>query len=134
MSNRAILQRITWFNRAMLVVLAAGAVLALVKGLWIPAVVLAVAFAIMAALIVRAAGGGGSDQTRIDAAQPYDEREARVALSGFALAGQVAVVVQTGLVIYAMVTDQDCLQTEAMRLFLLGAVVAFGNARALRNV
>lgn len=125
----------TWFNRIALLVLAAGVAYLFAQGQTTPAILWLVALLYAAFSVVRSVRGQGGDTERVDAAQPFDERDAAAVRSGFALVGQVAFIAQIAIVIWHMGRPEEPgLIVEAVKVVVLAVVLAVGNRAGLRRV
>ena len=87
-----LLRDVSWFNRILITVLALGGAWCVAARVWPLGVVLVAAAVIMGVVTLRAAGGRGSDTMRLDAVQPYDEREQAASEWSFAVVGRIAIV------------------------------------------
>lgn len=127
------LTRLSWFNRIALSVLVVGTVLLLVRGHWITASIVAPAVPIMAWLALRSMKGAGSDYDRVNAAQPYDERDAAVITAGFSFLGQFVFIAQLALTLWALAVRPATVIEELARLLAIGIALGVGNWLAARR-
>jgi hypothetical protein len=124
----------TWFNRITLLVLSAGIVYLFVLGQTTAAVLWLAGVLYAAFSVVRSVSGRARDTTRVDAAQPFDERDAAAVRSGFALVGQVAFIAQLAIVIWHMGRPEEPgLLVEAGKVVVLAVALGVGNRAALRQ-
>ncbi len=128
----ATLRRISWFNRLAILVITIGVIALLSVGQWWTASLFAPAIPILGWLALRSSRGQGSDYDRVSAAQPYDERDARATLQGFAWLGQFVFLAQIVLVFWATLTTTDVVG-EALRLVAIGVVLGVANWVAVRR-
>ncbi|WP_299446617.1 hypothetical protein [uncultured Phycicoccus sp.] len=125
---------ISWFNRVLLTVLVAGAVWCAVTGVWLLAVVLAAAVAYLGLSIARARRGSGSDRSRVNAVQPFDERERDASTRALALVGQTSIIALMSIFIAQAATrDGRVDPVVAGVLIVLAAVWGVGIQVAVRR-
>ncbi len=129
----ASLAHLTWFNRAMLLLLGGGVAVALVRSEWLLAGVFGCLLLSMGAVILLASRGRGTDRMRVDAAQPYDERERLLTTRGFAVVGQFAIIAQLGLVLQQVLVAGPRVVDEVVRLLVVSVILGLGNAWASRR-
>ena len=135
MGSMQTLAATTWFNRIALLVLAAGVAYLFARDQTTPAVLWLLALLYLAFSVVRSVRGRAGDTERVDAAQPFDERDAAAVRSGFALVGQVAFIAQIAIVIWHMGRPEEPgLLVEAGKSVALAIVLGVGNRAALRRV
>ncbi len=128
------LRHLTWFNRINLTVLVAGAAWCAVAGVWGMAVILVLAAAFLVVSIWRAARGAGTDTSRINAVQPYDERERAASTWALALVGQFAIIGLTALLVVQAATHDGRVDLlVAGPLIALALVWAVGIKAAVRR-
>ncbi|MCE1178807.1 MAG: hypothetical protein LWW86_07210 [Micrococcales bacterium] len=94
------------------------------------AVLLAVAF--VGVTIWRAQRGMGSAYERVNALQPYDERDRELTMTGFGYLGMALFIVQTLLFLYAAVTHGD-ITGEAVRLLAVCLISIVATTVAVRR-
>lgn len=134
MAQRTALPQVSWFNRVGLALLVVGITYLALRGQWVYTVLLALVLGYLAYSVLRARRGAADDSERVNAAQPFDERDASVSTHGFALVGQVAILAQFAYVIWLMGRPgSDTLQIEGWKLFALALVMGVGNWLALRR-
>ncbi len=98
--------RISWFNRILLTVVVVGGIWCLLSEAWLLGVLLLVAAAVLGAVILLAARGRFSDTTRLDAVQPFDERERAASTWSFAVVGRAAIIGMLGVFITQAATRE----------------------------
>ncbi|KRE60893.1 hypothetical protein [Nostocoides sp. Soil756] len=125
-------RRLSWFNVAYLTVLLAGGLWCAATGVWPMAVVLLAGATLMGVVIRRALHGQGTDTRRLDAVQPFDERERAASTWSFAVVGRVALVALTALFV-AQVALRRVDLVVAVGLVLLTAVWGVAIRVALRR-
>lgn len=129
------LTSLTWFNRIGLVVLAVGIPYLVVQREWIGAAVWTIALVYLSIAVNRSVRGRAGDTERVDAAQPYDERDAAAIRSGFAVVGQVAFLAQVAIVIWLMGQPVDeRILIESVKMVALAVVLGVANRAALKRV
>ena len=96
--------RISWFNRILLTVVVVGGIWCLLTDAWWLGVLLLVAAAVLGVVILLAARGRFSDTTRLDAVQPFDEREQAASTWSFAVVGRAAIIGMLGVFIVQAAT------------------------------
>jgi hypothetical protein len=125
--------RLSWFNRIALLLVLIGVIVCIMRGQWLPAGVFALALIGMAWAAIAASRGRGSDRMRVDAAQPFDERERQIVRSGFAVVGQFAFLTQIALVIWQVASQGSTIVGECIRLIALSTALGIGNWWAKRQ-
>ncbi|MFN2320470.1 MAG: hypothetical protein ABR500_12430 [Dermatophilaceae bacterium] len=128
------LSAITWFNRTAFVVLAAGTVYLFAREQSTAALLLALALAVMAFSVSRSVRGLAGDNERVNAAQPFDERDSVAMRNGFAAVGQFAFIAQGAVVIWHIGRPgQTGLLAEVVKIVALSVALGVGNWVALRR-
>lgn len=127
------LTRLTWFNRLALAIVAVATGLLLTSGRPLTAVSVGLAIPILLVVIWRSQRGLGSDADRANAAQPYDERDRALGRFGFAIVGQVAILAQLAVALWALVYRPVAIPSEMTKLVALALVWAAANEWAARR-
>lgn len=119
-------------NAVLVGAFALAATTAAVIGLWPEAALLAVLGLAGFACALYARRPGARDVTRINAIEYSDERDRRIAQTGFAAVGVVALVASMIHFIVATALSLDHAWLPAAQLFLLSLVWAIANSVAAR--
>ena len=98
------LRHLTWFNRLFLALLVGGAAWWVAAGIWWYGIGLVLALGYLAVAYHRALRGRGTDRSRVNAVQPFDERERAASTWAFNVTGQVAVLALLGVFIGQVAT------------------------------
>ena len=115
--------RITWFNRILLTVFVVGGAWCMVAGVWWIGLLLVLAAAVLSVIVWLAARGRLSDTARLDAVQPFDEREQAASTWSFAMVGRTAVIGMVGVfVVQAATRDGQVEPWLALAIILLCVV------------
>lgn len=123
---------ISTFNKVFFPLLAAGVVLAFVRGLVGLGVALAAALVYVGVAIWRAQRGKDSAFTRISAAQPYDELDRAIMMRGFAWVGMAAFILQTIVVLVCLLFEIGSPVGEGVRLLVIALALGVANIVAMR--
>ncbi|MBP6997929.1 MAG: hypothetical protein KBB39_17480 [Phycicoccus sp.] len=123
---------ISIFNKVLFPLLAAGALLAFVRGLAGLGIALAAGLAYVGVSIWRAQRGKDSVLTRVSAAQPYDEGDRAVMLRGFAWLGMGVFILQTIAVLVCLIFEIGSPVGEALRLLVVSLALGVANIVAVR--
>ncbi|MBR7743333.1 hypothetical protein KC207_08530 [Phycicoccus sp. BSK3Z-2] len=115
------IRHLTWFNRLFLVVMVGGAVWCLAVGIWWWTALLLVGVAYLAVAYRQALRGGGTDRSRVNAVQPFDERESAASTWAFNVTGQVAVLALMALFVAQTAMQGGQPDTIVVLLLLLVA-------------
>ena len=115
------LRHLTWFNRLFLAVMLGGAVWCLAVGIRWWAAVLPVGVAYLAVAYRQALRGKGTDRSRVNAVQPFDERESAASTWAFNITGQVAVLALMAIFVAQTATRDGQPDTVVVLLLLLVA-------------
>ncbi|GGL42845.1 hypothetical protein H9L10_10915 [Phycicoccus endophyticus] len=127
-------RQLTWFNRILLAVVVAGGLWCTATGVWWFAAGLLGTAAALGVVLWRAVRGRGSDTRRLDAAQPFDEREHAASTWSFAVVGRTAIVaLVAAVVVQAATRDGRVDATLASALVLVCLVWATAIRLALRR-
>jgi hypothetical protein len=129
------LTALTWFNKIGLAVLGVGVVYLALAGQSTAAILWSAGLLYLCVAVYRSVRGRAGDTERVDAAQPYDERDAAAIRSGFAAVGQVAFLGQVAIVIWHMGRpDEPGLLVESVKVVVLAVVLGVANRAALQRV
>lgn len=123
MNTTATVRPVSLVNRVFLGLWALVLAASLWKQQFTVAIILGVAFAVMVVTIQSARRGQGSASMRVNALQPYDERDEALMAKSFSLLGQAIFVVQTAVAFVAVLFDGDFFG-EVIRLLAI-SVLAF---------
>ncbi|NHA69669.1 hypothetical protein [Phycicoccus flavus] len=127
-------RRISTFNLLYLTVLTVGGLWCLVVGVWTMGVVLVGMAVVLGIVIGRSRRGAGTDTGRVDAVQPYDERERAASTWAFAVVGQAALIGLTAVFVGLVATDTGPgLLPVALGLVALAVVWGVANRVAVRR-
>lgn len=127
-------RRISTFNVLYLAVLGLGGVWCAVEGVWTMAVVFLGVAVVLGVVIVRSLHGGGTDTKRLDAVQPFDEREQAASTWALAVVGQAALLGLTAVFVGLVATDAGpALLPVAFGLMALAVVWGVANRLAVRR-
>lgn len=126
---------LTWFNKVGFVLLATGVTYLAVAGQSTAAMLWGAGLVYLVVAAYRSMHGRAGDTERVDAAQPYDERDEAAVRSGFAVVGQVAFLGQIAVVIWHMGRpDEPGLFLEMAQVVILAVVLGVANRVALRRL
>lgn len=123
-------RRISTFNLLYLAVFVGGGVWCLVEGVWFLGAVFLGLSLFLGLAIARSRRGAGSDTERLNAVQPYDEREQAASTWAFAIVGQAALLGLTALFV-GQIASRDGEADAVVVLGLLGLAVVWGVANRL---
>lgn len=127
-------RRISTFNLLYLALFVGGGLWCLVAGVWTMGVVLLAVAVLLGAVIARSRRGAGSDTERLNAVQPYDEREQAASTWAFAVVGQAALLGLTAVFIGLVATGAGPeMLPVALGLLALAVVWGVANRVAVRR-
>ncbi|XVX19189.1 hypothetical protein ACQP1U_12785 [Actinomycetota bacterium] len=120
------------FNRIFVPLLLVGGAAAIWRGQTSIGLAVLAGVTFVAVSIWRAQRGLGNTYERVNAIQPYDERDRELTMTGFGYLGMALFILQTLLFLYAVITQGDIVG-EAVRLLAVCAISIIATTVAVRR-